>query len=63
MGGKVLVIVAIGFVAVVLMGGIYTLWAGGEVSRTWSNKLMRLRIVAQFVAVIIIMAVLWFTQH
>lgn len=64
MGGKILIIVAIGFVAVILMGGLYTMWAGGDVSRTWSNKLMRLRILAQFVAIIIIMTVLWFTsQH
>ena len=36
---------------------------GGDTPRTWSNKLMRLRVVAQFIAVIIIMLVLWATQN
>ena len=33
------------------------------VSATWSNKLMRIRVLAQFVAIIIIMAVLYFSQQ
>ena len=54
---------AIGVVALVLVAGLYTLFKGGDVSRTWSNKLMRLRVVAQFIAVVIIMTVLYFTSH
>ena len=61
--GKVIVAVAIVVVAVVLSGGLYTLWAGGDVARDWSNRLMRLRIVAQFIAILIIMAVLYFTSR
>jgi uncharacterized membrane protein len=61
--GKALVAIAIGMVAVVLILGLYTLWKGGEVSATWSNKLMRIRVLAQAVAVVIIMAVLYFSQH
>ncbi len=60
---KIFVAIAIGFVAVVLMGGLYTLWAGGDVARTWSNKLMRVRVLAQFIAILIIMAVLYFTSR
>jgi nitrogen fixation-related uncharacterized protein len=60
--GKALVAVAIGMVFVILCLGLYTLWAGGDTSRTWSNKLMRIRVMAQFVAVLIIMAVLWASQ-
>ena len=48
-------------VAVVLLGGLYTLWVGGEVSRNWSNRLMRIRVLAQLVAVLIILAVLYFS--
>ena len=40
--------------------GLYSLFRGGDFARTYSNKLMRLRIVAQLVAIIIIMAVLYF---
>lgn len=61
--GKVIVAIAVGVVACVLFAGIYTLWAGGDVSRSWSNRLMRIRVLAQFVAIIIIMAVLWMTSH
>ena len=61
--GKLLVAVAIGLVFLVLCTGLYTLWVGGDTARTWSNKLMRIRVLAQAVAIIIIMAVLYFTQH
>jgi hypothetical protein len=63
MTGKIVVAVAVGLVACVLMAGIYTLWVGGDVSRSWSNRLMRIRVLAQFVAITIIMAVLYFTSH
>jgi uncharacterized membrane protein len=63
MTGKIVVAVAVAFVACILMAGIYTLWAGGDVSRSWSNKLMRIRVLAQFIAIIVIMTVLWLTSH
>ena len=63
MTGKLLVGVAVAIVFCVLLLGLYTLWKGGDVGRTWSNKLMRIRVLAQFIAIIIIMAVLFFTQH
>jgi uncharacterized membrane protein len=61
--GKILVAIAVGIVAVVLCLGLYTLFKGGEVSRTWSNKLMRIRVLAQAVAIVIIMTVLYFSQN
>jgi hypothetical protein len=60
--GKAFVAVAIGIVFVVLLLGLYTLMRGGAVSASWSNKLMRIRVVAQFIAILIILAVLYF-QH
>lgn len=60
---KIVVAIAIAIVAIVLLGGLYTLWAGGDVARTWSNRLMRLRVLAQFIAILIIMAVLYFSSH
>ena len=56
---KIAVIIAIGLVAAILIAGLYTLWAGGDVARTWSNRLMRMRVVAQFIAILIIMLVLY----
>ena len=60
--GKVLVAMAVAVVVLVLGLGLYTLWIGGEASKTWSNKLMRIRVLAQFIAILIIMAVLWASQ-
>ena len=36
--------------------GFYSLFRGGEFGRTWSNKLMRLRIALQFTAILILAA-------
>lgn len=47
----------------VLCFGIYTLFRGGDFGRSWSNKAMRMRVVAQFVAVLILIAALWFKQQ
>jgi hypothetical protein len=60
--GKLAVTIAIGVVFVVLCMGLWTLWKGGAVAATWSNRLMRIRVLAQFIAVLIIMAVLYFGQ-
>ena len=63
MTGQALVMVSLLVVALILMAGLYTLFVGGETSRNWSNRLMRLRVLAQFVAIIIIMSVLYFSSH
>ena len=63
MTGKFLVALVVAAVALVLAAGLYTLWIGGEASRNWSNRLMRIRVLAQFIAIIIIMTVLYFSSH
>ena len=60
---KILVAVAVGIVALVLCLGLYTLFKGGNTARTWSNKLMRIRVLAQFIAVLIIIAVAYFSGN
>jgi heme/copper-type cytochrome/quinol oxidase subunit 4 len=50
--------VAIGAAAVVLLLGLYNMMRGG--SANTSQKLMRLRVLLQFIAIIVIMATLWF---
>lgn len=59
--GNIVVLIASLVVAAVLGVGLYSLFRGGDFSRTWSNKLMRLRILAQLVAIIIILIVLVLT--
>jgi len=46
-------------VAVVLAFGIYALYRGGDFGRSYSNKLMRLRVVMQAIAIAILMAAVW----
>ena len=61
--GNFLVAVAVWIVFVVLCLGLYTLMKGGQTSATWSNKLMRISVLAQFVAIIIIMFVVYLSQR
>ena len=51
----ILVVLAMATVAIILMIGIGVFGRGGEFNRKYANKLMRLRIMAQFVAVILIL--------
>jgi hypothetical protein len=49
--------IAIGAVAVVLLLGLFNMMRGG--SGNTSQKLMRLRVLLQFIALIIIMFTVW----
>ena len=51
-------------VATVLALGIYALFRGGDFGRSYSNKLMRLRVLMQAIAVAVLMAAVWWRgQH
>ena len=52
-----LVPVAIGAVAIVLLLGLVNMMRGG--SGNTSQKLMRLRVLLQFIAIVVIMFTLW----
>ena len=58
---QILVPVSIGATFAVLCVGIFAMFRGGEFNRNWSNKLMRLRVAMQFVAVLIIMGAVYFS--
>ena len=49
--------IAIGAVALVLLAGLVNMMRGG--SGNTSQKLMRLRVLLQFIAIIVIMCTLW----
>ena len=55
--------VALLAVFLTLCAGVYSLFRGGDFARSYSNKLMRLRVVLQFVAVIVLVAALWFYRQ
>ena len=59
----ILVVLALSVVAVILLFGLSTLWVGGDYSKKWSNRLMRYRIIAQFVAIVVMMAVVYLYSH
>jgi hypothetical protein len=56
-----LVPLAVGIVAVVLLFGLINLMRGG--SPQTSQKLMRLRVLMQFIAIIVIMVTIWAMQR
>jgi hypothetical protein len=58
-----LIFAALGAVGIVLALGIYSLFRGGDFGRSWSNKLMRLRVVTQAVAVAVLMAAVWWRSQ
>ena len=57
---KVLAIALILAVAIVLVLGIGTLFKGGSTSKKYSNKLMQLRVLLQFVAIIVLVSLAYF---
>ena len=60
----ILILSAIAAVAITLGLGIYSLYRGGDFARSHSNKLMRLRVALQAVAIILLVAGMWWkTQN
>jgi hypothetical protein len=57
-----LVIVACLAVLAVLLLGLGTFARGGEANRRWGNRIMQLRVVLQFCAVVLIVLIAWATQ-
>ena len=58
----IVVILAMAAVAIILMIGIGGFGRGGEFNRKYANKLMRLRIFAQFIAVLLILLFVYFAR-
>ena len=54
-----LIPVALAAVILVLAFGIFALFRGGDFGRSWSNKLMRLRVVLQALAIAVLMGAVW----
>lgn len=54
-----LVPAALTAVTIILALGIYALYRGGDFGRSYSNKLMRLRVMAQAIAIAVLMGALW----
>ena len=55
--------ILLGAVAIVLVLGIYTLFKGGDTSKKYSNKLMQMRVLLQFVAIILLVIFAYFFKN
>jgi hypothetical protein len=57
-------LIPVAFLAVVavLSVGLYGMFKGGEFNKKYSNKMMRMRITLQFLALVIIMSALYFAS-
>lgn len=56
---NILILLAIGAVAITLGFGIYSLYRGGDYARSNSNKLMRLRVALQALAIVLLVVGMW----
>ncbi len=57
---KILAVILLIAVATVLILGIGTLFKGGSTSKKYSNKLMQLRVLLQFIAIIVLVGLAYF---
>ena len=60
---KVLAIALLMVVVIVLVLGLGTLFKGGETSKKYSNKLMQLRVLLQFIAIIVLVSLAYFFKN
>ena len=60
---KILSIVFLMAVGIVLILGIGTLFKGGNTSKKYSNKLMQLRVLFQFIAIIMLIVFAYFFKN
>ena len=60
---KILSVILLIVVAVVLILGIGTLVKGGETAKKYSNKLMKMRVLLQFIAIILLVSFAYFFKN
>jgi hypothetical protein len=57
---KFLAIIVIAAVVIVLVRGLFNMAQGGPPSK--SNKLMHMRVLLQFIAIVLVLLAVWFTR-
>ena len=60
---KILSITLLLVVGIVLILGIGTLFKGGNTSKKYSNKLMQLRVLLQFIAIVLLIVFAYFFKN
>jgi hypothetical protein len=56
---SVLIPLSLALVLIALGVGLFALFKGGDFGRSYSNKMMRLRVLAQFIAILVLVAAVW----
>jgi hypothetical protein len=57
---NIVIVVALAAVSIVLVLGLFNMMRGGDSNR--SQRLMRWRVGLQFVAIVVMVAAVWFTR-
>lgn len=60
---KIFSIILLIAVGIVLILGIGTLFKGGQTSKKYSNKLMQLRVLLQFIAIVALVGFAYFFKN
>jgi hypothetical protein len=60
---QILGIILLLIVAIVLILGIGTLFKGGETNKKYSNRLMQLRVLLQFIAIVVLVSFAYFFKN
>ena len=60
---KIFSLILLAIVGIVLILGIGTLFKGGTTSKKYSNKLMQLRVLLQFIAIIVLVSFAYFFKN
>lgn len=58
---QALTLISIGLVFAVLCVGVSVMLRGGALNRIWGNRLMRLRVVMQLAAILIMIGAMYFS--
>ncbi len=58
-----LVPISLAAVTLTLFVGLYALFRGGDFGRSYSNKLMRLRVLLQAVAILVLVSAVWWRNN
>ncbi len=61
-GLAILLFAAMGLTVLVLFAGLFSMARGGEFNRKYGNRLMRLRVLFQAIAIAILALVLYFAK-
>ena len=60
---SILIPIALVAVLAALGFGLFSLYRGGDFGRSWSNKAMRLRVLLQFIAILVLVAAFYWRSR